>query len=133
MIEQTYPAPVKPTTLSVLSHLSPVDLYHASKRDVSVTEFNRRDRVIKKLADGCKLKVGDTCYPVKLKDYEQHGAFIVGAIATSYKDMGADEKWPLSGDNPLIVSLRPLKAKGSLMFCTTNWIVAKNPHLVLEC
>jgi hypothetical protein len=110
-----------------------VDSYHATKRGVSLQEFKRRDAIVRELAAECKVKVGDTCFPIKAADYELYGAFIVSSLATSYMDMGANETWPDKGDNPLILSIRPLKTRGSVMFCTTNWVVAKNPHVMVEC
>lgn len=130
MIEQSFPA--KKSKLEVVLSTSPSDYWESTKRKISVTEYQRRESIVRKEANNCKLRVGDTCYPVELSDYVEHGAMVVSSIVQHYKDFGYDEDWPES-DNPFILSLKPLTKKGSVMFSTANWVVAKNPHLMVEC
>ncbi|MDE3022289.1 MAG: hypothetical protein KGI54_10550 [Pseudomonadota bacterium] len=130
MIEQSFPA--KKTKLEVVLSSSPSDIWESNKRKITLEEYRRRDTIVRKYASECKLKVGDTCYPVELSDYVEHGAMLITSIVQHYKDFGFSEEWP-DNDNPFLISLKSLTNKGAVMFCTTNWVVAKNPHLMVEC
>lgn len=106
------------------------DYKNAKEAGVSVQEFVRRDSLIKQLATEFPIQTGDTAFPTIKKDYEQYGPCMVFGICRSYKDFGFKSKWP-KNDNPMIVTFAPVKLKGQHIWCTTNYLTKKNPHLVV--
>jgi len=127
MIEKTYlPKNAKSSIISYLSTHNAFEQAQARKRGITVSEYRRRDDIVRKLHLECAVKVGDTVFPEDKKDYEEYGPMIVTNIASSYRDM--EDKWPVS-NNPLIVVLRQLDKEKKVMFATINWFVKKNPHL----
>jgi hypothetical protein len=86
--------------------------------------------LIKQLGTECPFQGGDTAYPSSKKDYETYGPCLIIGVCRSYKDFGYEGKWP-KNDNPMIVTFAPLKNKNQHIFCTTNYLVKRNPHLVM--
>jgi hypothetical protein len=101
----------------------------AKARNISVEEYVRRDKIVQKLATECPYQTGDTAYPSFKKDYMLYGAVLIVGVTRSYKDFSHDHDWP-KNDNPMIVTFAPLNDRKQHIFCTTNYLVKKNPYLV---
>ncbi|CAB4240664.1 hypothetical protein UFOVP39_40 [uncultured Caudovirales phage] len=131
MIEQSFKSKrVLPVYVPFTVNYSPNDYAQAHARDMSVVEYVRRDNMIKRLATECPFQAGDTAYPDQKKGYETYGAVIIVGICRTYKDFSNDSEWPKS-DNPMIITFAPIKNRNEHVFCTTNYLVKKNPHLVM--
>lgn len=135
MIEQTYPSKrtksVGFLTNTKNSFFSPVEAIQARIRKITVEEYVRRDKIIRNEWNACPFKIGDTVYPKSQKDYIDYGPVEITAMLQSYKDTSIEDEWP-KNDNPFILTIKPLKGDQSLVFCTANWVVKTNPHLLLE-
>jgi len=132
MIEQSFPS----KRVITLPHqqeskfYTPAEYAQAHARKITVAEFVRRDDLVKKLSTECPLQTGDTAYPANKKGYEEYGAVIVVGITRSYKDFANDTTWP-KNDNPMIVTFAPMNDRKSHVFCTSNYLVKKNPHMAV--
>lgn len=109
---------------------TPAEEAQAKEIGISVQEFIRRDALIKQLATEFPMQAGDSAFPVNRKDYELYGPCLIFGVCRSYKEFGFKSKWP-KNDNPMIVTFHPIKLKGQHIWCTTNYLTKKNPHLVV--
>lgn len=134
MIEQTYPSkrvPLLPVRITEGPWFSPMDYQQAQSRKITPSEFVRRDNIVRAMFRDCQWRPGDTGFPINKKDYEKSGVFVVIGVMTTYRDTSYDHDWP-KNDNPMIVTIKSLKDAATIFFCTPEWIVKKNPHLLLE-
>lgn len=134
MIEQFFPSKrPKKITVTVLNPpwYSPMDHQQAHSRKIDVAEFIRRDNIIREMWRICQWRNGDTGFPINKKDYEKYGVFIVTGVMSTYRDTAYGHEWPKS-DNPMIVTIKSLKAPSQILFCTPEWLTKQNPHLLLE-
>lgn len=123
---KVYQVPVKvPST--PLSIYTPMEIAQAQLKKISPEEWRKRNAIIVEEAHNFFAKVGDTVYPSEKTDYEKFGAFIVIGICHSYKDFG-DTEWPKS-DNPLIVQIRQIDGKKTVLNATPSWLIKRNVHL----
>lgn len=112
---------------------SPGDVAQSIQRKITTEEYIRRDKIVHELVNASNWFVGDTAFPSNKKDYEKYGVFLVEGIVSSYKDFATDHVWPPS-DEPLILTIKNLHKPPTILFCSSSWIVKKNPHLMLtEC
>lgn len=87
-------------------------------------EAVRRDNVVKRLFHECPYKAGDTVIPKTAEGIMEYGDKIfVRGIASSYTQMGKEEKWP-ANDMPLIVLAYSHKLD-SVFLCTTNFLIKR--------
>ena len=139
MIVQSFPSKRKP---KYTGYLPPVtqqqqgpawytaqEYAQAKARGITTDEFVRRDNIVKQLATECEFQNGDTAYPRDKKGYTEYGAVLIVGICRTYKDFANDHKWP-KNDNPMIITFAPLNDRKQHIFCTTNYLSKKNPHLV---
>lgn len=107
---------------------TPIEVAQATQRGITPAEYVRRDQLVKSLVLECEYKSGDTAYPCHKKDYEKYGAVFIIGLTRSYKDFETNHVWP-KNDNPMIVTFAPLNDRGTHIFCTTNFLQHRNPHL----
>ena len=137
MITQTFPSkrpapahPIIPFGQNGLWY-TPQEIQQANLRKITPMEYVRRDKIITKMYLSVDWRIGDTCFPVDVKDYEKYGGFMVTGLLSSYKDLAFDHEWP-KNDQPMILTLKAMKSK-TVMFCTPGWIQKQNTHLKVEC
>jgi hypothetical protein len=85
-------------------------------------------KIVQELYATVKLKAGDTAYPVHASGYAKYGASIVIGVCKTYKDFGTDGVW--NDDNPMIITFSPLKKREEHIFCTADYLVHRNPHII---
>ena len=100
----------------------------AEAKGITVPEYLRRDKIVQELYATVKLKAGDTAFPVNASGYAKYGASIVIGVCKTYKDFGTDGVW--NDDNPMIITFSPLKKREEHIFCTADYLVHRNPHLI---
>lgn len=133
MIEISYPEVSKKETVLALPHVagkgrySPFEIENARIRNITPSEWRRRDNIIVKEYSKFTGKCGDTVYPIAAADYERYGAFIVRGVCGSYKDFPIEE-WPDS-DCPMILHIVTVKYPQEILNATVSWVTRKNPHV----
>lgn len=95
MIIEFYPNPNKKIYHPPVVSSSPTGYMEmqANKMGVSVTEYIRRDDIVRKEANRCTYQVGDEVYPFTIKAYEEKGKCRIISIARRYADLGKDYVW----------------------------------------
>lgn len=87
-------------------------------------EAQRRDKIVRSLAEKCGLKEGDLAIPVRPEKREEYGDKIrIIKVTDSYGKFGRDEVWPPS-DNPMIIHAFSEKLQDHFM-CTVGFLVKK--------
>ena len=100
----------------------------ARARKITPAEFVRRDKIVRDLWIKTDVNIGDVCYPVAAKAYEESGACVVTGLCRSLSDFGPDDKWP-KNDNPMIVSFHSVDKPDKVFVCTYDYLTKENRHL----
>ena len=100
----------------------------ADAKNISIHEYMRRDKIVQELYATVKLKAGDTAYPIPASGYAKYGAVMVIGVCKTYKDFGTDGHW--NDDNPMIITFSPIKKRDEHIFCTADYLVHRNPHIM---
>lgn len=143
MISQIYPnkyanghkryyPPAAPSRGAVVTYPFPqsqlsVAAIRAAKLNITTTEWQRRDGIVRSMAYACKLQFMDTFYPPTLEDYIQYGRCVYLGKPSSYAEID-NEEWPVS-DSPLIFSAQSLGEDGEKQnfFCNIAFIQKEMP------
>ena len=101
------------------------EIVNAGKKNISVQEFCRRDRIVKAEHQACPYFTGDTVYPHSKELYERFGQCKVIGICKTYADFG-DVEWP-KNDLAFIVQVQPLKSGQQRINATVGYFSIKEP------
>lgn len=87
-------------------------------------EAQRRDKIVRSLAEKCGLKEGDLAIPAHPEKREMYGDKIrIIKVTDSYGKFGRDEVWP-ENDNPMIIHAFSEKLQDHFI-CTVGFLVKR--------
>jgi hypothetical protein len=131
MIEQTFLSK-RPVFVPKYSYTPSTPWYseeekrQAVLRGISAEEYVRRNKLVIEATRSCKLRVGDTGYPVNKTGMTKYGPAKVTALCWSYKDFELDHKWP-EKDSPLfVVNAVSVRDPSQVFVCTADYLSSTN-------
>ena len=81
--------------------------FWARKKNLTVEEFVRRDKIVREMYKKVTYKKGDTVYPYIKSEYEKRGRCYIKGVYKTYAEM--EGEWP-GNDIPFIVTAHPMLA-----------------------
>lgn len=139
MIEEYYANPSKPVyklphTPAYKNSYTPMDngmsevynKHQAQKKNVSIEEFVRRDKIVREAAKGANyFRDGDIVYPHTKEEYAKYGKLVITYIIRSYADY-EHEPWD-EKSAAMVIGARPEKGSNGDIVCTSGYVSRKEP------